>query len=86
MHADPVKAKVHKNLHRYAEDSLDARIREVQQNAAEGRFADSTLLLSSQKSGQLQRSGRLQESQGQSELSSFHPSLAQNQKASLLSS
>ena len=31
--ADPVKAKVHKNLNRYAEDSLDARIRQVQNNA-----------------------------------------------------
>ena len=29
MQADPAKAKVHKNLNRYAEDSLDARIRQV---------------------------------------------------------
>jgi hypothetical protein len=27
---DPVKAKVNKNLARYAEDSLDARLRNVQ--------------------------------------------------------
>lgn len=29
--SDPAKAKVHKNMQRYAEDSLDARIRQVQQ-------------------------------------------------------
>lgn len=30
MVVDPVRAKVHKNLNRYAEDSLDARLRNVQ--------------------------------------------------------
>jgi hypothetical protein len=29
--ADPVRAKVHRNLARYAEDSLDARLREVRE-------------------------------------------------------
>ena len=30
--SNPVKAKVHKNMRRYAEDSLDARLRQAQQN------------------------------------------------------
>jgi len=33
MQADPVRAKVHKNLNRYAEDSLDARLRQLKNNA-----------------------------------------------------
>jgi hypothetical protein len=31
--SNPVKAKVHKNMRRYAEDSLDARLRQAQQNS-----------------------------------------------------